>query len=84
MTPALRGVPAALDKLRHKLDAEAEKLANRIEGANVRSDNAFAKSHKILDSADEGLKEIEQYVTDLERSNSGELPRSSTVAELQK
>lgn len=91
MTPKFRGVSEALAKLRHSLDHDADKLVKRIEDADARRDAVFAKSHKTLDTAHQGLDDINKFIDDLERSNQGPPlddsasgssgPRSTEVAE---
>jgi hypothetical protein len=84
MIPKLRGVLSAFDKLKHAVETDAEKLAQRIEGVDARRGAAFAKSNATLDAAEVGIKAIEDFVTELERSNAGPLEgpslRSSEVA----
>jgi hypothetical protein len=82
MTPRFRGVTQALSKLQHDLDYDADKLMRRIADADTRRERAFAKSHGAVDAASNTLAEIEEFVSDLERTNAGPLedaPRSSDI-----
>lgn len=89
MTPKLRGVRSSLDKLKHALEADADKLAARIEGADVRRASVFEASHGAVATVERDLKDVEELLNDLEKSNGGPLdesysdvahPRSSDVA----
>lgn len=91
MTPKLRGVRASMDKLRHALEHDADKLASRIEAADARRVATFEASHSAVAAVERDLKEVEEFVSDLEKSNGGPLddssnsvvhlsPRSSEVA----
>lgn len=90
MTPKLRGVRASMDKLRHALEHDADKLATRVEAADARRVAAFDASHGVIATVERDLKEVEEFVSELEKSNGGpldeskssvvHLPRSSEVA----
>ncbi len=82
MTPKLRGVRASMDKLRHALDRDAEKLAARIDAADVKREVVFEASHGIVASVERDLKDVEDFVSDLENSNGGPLDDSSSVVHL--
>jgi hypothetical protein len=90
MTPKLRGVRASMDKLRHALEVDAEKLTTRIESADAKRNAVFTASHGVLDGVERDLKEVEDFMSDMEKSNGGptldgseessSVPRSSEVA----
>ncbi len=94
MTPKLRGVRASMDKLRHALETDADKLAARIEAADGKRSSVFEGSNKALAVVERDLKEVEDYIDELEKSNGGPMldgsaessdnvvvhPRSSEVA----
>lgn len=71
MTPKLRGVRASMDKLRHALETDADKLSSRIQAADARRGAVFEASHGVLDGVERDLKEVEDFVTDMEGSNGG-------------
>jgi hypothetical protein len=92
MTPKLRGVRASMDKLRHALETDADKLAARIESADARRESVFAASNGAVASVERDIKDVEELLSDMERSNGSPLsdseessnvvahPRSSEVA----
>lgn len=71
-----------MDKLRHALDRDADKLATRIEAADAKRETVFAASHGIVAGVEKDLKEVEDFVADLESSNGGPLDDSSSVVRL--
>ncbi len=77
MTPKLRGVRASMDTLRHALEQDSDKLSARIEDADIRRAAAFDASHKVLASVERDLKDVEEFVLDLEKSNGSPLDESS-------
>ena len=90
MTPKIRGVRASMDKLRHSLNADAEKLAARIEEADAKRVAVFDASHGAVAAVERDLKEVEDFVSELEKTNGGptlddsgesSAPRSSEVAQ---
>jgi hypothetical protein len=83
MTPKFRGVPSALAKLQHSLDADAEKLFTRIERANQRREEVFKKSHASLDAADGVLDDVEKFFDNMEGSNGGPSGSSDEESEEQ-
>lgn len=91
MTPKFRGIAERLKKLQHNLNADAESLDARINAAEQKSKNVFAKSNASIDGAHRSLDEVDHFLNELEKSNgppsdsdsesgSHELPRSSTIA----
>lgn len=89
MTPKFRGVAEKLKKLQHHLDHEAGKLDARIDQTMARSHGVFEKSHKTVAQSHEHLDGIDDFLTDLEKSNAGpplddsspeSAPRSTEVA----
>lgn len=89
MTPKLRGIRASMDKLRHALEADADKLASRIEAADIKRAQVFEASHGALNAVERDIKDVEELLSDMEKSNGGPLeeslnvvahPRSSEVA----
>ncbi len=71
MSIKLRGVTSALAKLHHDLDAQAEKLVDRIETTQARGSAVFAEAHKRLDGAAQDLTDVDKLLSDLEASNGG-------------
>ena len=71
MTPKVHGLAGALSKLHHGLDQRAEKLLQRIESANERSDAAFKAAHAKLDAADAAMADVETFIEGLEKTNGG-------------
>lgn len=88
MTPKLRGVHGSLAKLRHALEEDADKLATRIETADTRRQNVFAASHGAVANVERDLREVEQFLNEMDKTNGGDPldasvsphPRSSEVA----
>lgn len=90
MTPKLRGVRASMDKLRHALEADADRLAARIETADAKRVAVFDASHGVLSGVERDLKEVEDFIDEMEKTNGGptlddssesSAPRSSEVAQ---
>jgi hypothetical protein len=71
VTPNVRGVASAMDKLRHELDDMAGKLLARVEETGKRGVAAFEKAHERLSASDSELKEVEDLVAGMEQSNGG-------------
>ncbi len=71
-----------MDKLKHALDRDADKLASRIDAADAKRETVFAASHGVVASVERDLKEVEEFVADLENSNGGPLEDSSSVVHL--
>jgi hypothetical protein len=71
MSVKLRGVTAALAKLHHDLDLQAEKLTDRIVTTQERGSAVFAQAHKRLDGAASDLAEVDKLLSDLENTNGG-------------
>jgi hypothetical protein len=86
MTAKLRGVRASLDKLRHAVDHDADKLAARIESADAKRASVFEASHGAVAGVERDLREVEELLSDLEKSNgppsSGGSEEPSNVAHL--
>jgi hypothetical protein len=94
MTPKLRGVAAALAKLKSAVEDDASKLLTRIEDAGKQAESAFTGSHGVLDVMNKDVQDIENFVRDLAGHNGGDPlggsdgtsniiahPRSSEVAQ---
>lgn len=85
LTPKLRGVTERLRRLQYDLETDADKLTSRIEAADARRETVFKKSHETVAQAHASLDEVDQFITELDRSNSGNPlenespPRSSEV-----
>ena len=45
MTPKLQGLTAAMSKLKHSLEVDADNLMARMQDAGAASSRAFAKAH---------------------------------------
>lgn len=85
VTAKLRGVAERLKKFHHGLDHEADKLDKRISATEQRAGNVFAQSHANLDAAHQVLDGVDEYLTEIEKTNSPlddskDAPRSTTVA----
>ena len=84
MSIKLRGLTAAIDKLHHDLDAQAEKLMTRVATTQDRGATVFAQVHKRLDGAAKDLDDVNNLLSDLENTNGGpSLDDSSGSSELQ-
>jgi hypothetical protein len=64
--PNLAGVAPAFAKLRHGIEARAQKLLARVEGTDARADDVFAKADAKLDAHEHGLKAIDGFLDDLD------------------
>src|ERR1700730_14249265 len=62
----LQGLAAKMALLRHNLEAEADKLGSRVDGAATKSTETFAKSHKFLDATDKDLADVENFIAELD------------------
>jgi hypothetical protein len=86
MTPKLAGVAQAFNLLKHNIEADAEELLQRINTANDRRASVKDKSHSALDTANNGMKDIEDFLESMEGTNgspnssASSAPRSSNVA----
>lgn len=67
----LQGLASKMALLRHNLEAEAEKLGNRVDGAATKSTETFAKSHKFLDATDKDLADVESFIAELDAATNG-------------
>ncbi len=72
MLPAVRGLASSLAKLKSAVEDDAKRLQSRIDTAAVRADRAFQGSHGALDALEGGVKEVEDFISGLERSNGGD------------
>jgi hypothetical protein len=77
MSLKLRGVTAALARLHHDLDLQAEKLTDRITSTQDRGNAVFAQAHKRLDGAAQDLDEVNKLISDLENTNGGPISDGS-------
>jgi hypothetical protein len=86
MTPKLAGVAQAFSLLKHNIENDADELLQRINSANDRRQGVKDKSHTALDSANNGMKDIEDFLEAMEGTNgspnssASSAPRSSNVA----
>jgi hypothetical protein len=71
MSMKLRGLTSSLAQLHHDLDAQAEKLTDRIAVTKDRGAAVFAQAHKRLDGAAQDLAEVDKLLSDLENTNGG-------------
>jgi hypothetical protein len=60
-----------MDKLRHAIEDDADKLASRIEAADARRSVVFGASHAAMTGVERDLKEVEDYLSELERNHNG-------------
>ena len=83
VTPDFKGVAGKLAKLQHNLQHDSEKLSERIDSADQRRETVFAKSHATVDATHRELDGIDNFLSDLEKTNAGPLdgqgPRSSDL-----
>jgi hypothetical protein len=77
MTPKFKGIADRMAKLRFNLDADAEKLAEKIDHVDAKRVTVFDKSHKTVDGAHQELEGIDQFIDELDRTN--DPPRSSEL-----
>ncbi|WP_316214300.1 hypothetical protein [Bradyrhizobium sp. SZCCHNR2032] len=78
MPSKLRGVTQAMDMLRFNLEADAEKLMERVNDTDGRRATVFKDAHRELDQHDSDLREIDAYLNALEGSNGGPSSRGSS------
>lgn len=71
MTPKLRGVASAFAKLTHGLEQRSGQLLERIEAADKRGSQAFDKAHSSLDSTEQAMADVENFISSLEGANGG-------------
>jgi len=62
MTPKLSRLDMRLRDLKSKVDHRADELLERVDRAESRSDAAFDKAHHSLDKHEADLREIEDFV----------------------
>jgi len=76
--PRLAGLAGSLDKLRHGIEARADKLAQRIEATDARADATFAKATAHLDAVEGELTAAGEQFEELDKvlgGNGGPLER---------
>lgn len=76
MTPKLQGVLQSFSLLKHNVEADAEKLANRVQTADSKRKQLFAGAHDTLGKLDSDMKDIEDFLGAIEGSNGGPLESS--------
>ena len=95
MIAKLRGVRASMDKLKFNLEADADKLAARVETTDQNRVETFKGAHATMDSIDHDIKDVGSLLDEIKKSNaaptSGDSseessnvvvhPRSSEVAQ---
>ena len=69
--PNLAGVASAFDKLRHGIEARADKMLKRVEAIDAKADTVFKSADAKLDAHDRGLGEIDHYLDALDRVGNG-------------
>lgn len=79
MNPKFHGVASAIAKLNHSLEAQSEKLLDRIEATSSKSDVVFKQAHASLDQAETALSDVNTMLDQVAASNGG--PTSDGSAE---
>jgi hypothetical protein len=69
--PNLAGVTSAFDKLRHGIEARADKMLKRVEAIDAKADTVFKNADAKLDAHDQGLGEIDHYLDALDHVGNG-------------
>jgi hypothetical protein len=67
----MQGLAGKFSKLKHDVEHDAAKMADRIDSVSTRKDAAFSKGHQYLDTTESHIGEVEQFVTDLEAVTNG-------------
>ncbi len=81
MTPNFKSLRQSMDKLRSYLDDESAKVQARVEDiAKNAAPSGFRMAHAALDSVKGELKDIEDFVSGLNQSNSGAVPLDESSA----
>jgi hypothetical protein len=75
--PNLAGVTSAFDKLRHGIEDRAQKILSRVESVDAKADHVFAGAHEKLDAHEDGLRQIDGYLSDLDKVGNGSPEDSS-------
>jgi hypothetical protein len=60
-----------MDKLRHALEQDADRLATRIETADAKREAVFEASNSVLAAVERDLKDVEEFTAEMEKSNGG-------------
>lgn len=81
MSVKLRAVTEELAKLNHAIDADAEKVLNRIQSTHARRDVVMGAVHKRLDASSKDLDEVNTFIDDLEKLTNGGTPISDDSSE---
>lgn len=78
MTPKIKGLRSALEKLHHNIEFESDKLAKRIETETARVPETFKAVNEKIDaqmaSVSADLGEVTQYLDDLQKMGNGGPP----------
>ena len=67
----MQGLAGKFARLKHDVEHDAAKLAERIDSVAGRKDAAFSKGHGFLDTTETHIGEVEQFVTELEAATNG-------------
>jgi hypothetical protein len=71
MTSPLQGIGQKLKKLKHDAELDANKLGQRIDAVAARKDAAITGANKAVDGQETDIKDIEDFVTDIEKATNG-------------
>ena len=71
LTPNVRGIASALDKLKSKADERARRSLVKMQDIDARLDPAFDKLDAKLVETNAEVSNIEQMVVEIEQSNGG-------------
>lgn len=67
MTTKLQGLAQRADKLLFLMEGQAEKFAGRLDKLEERAPAAFNRGHAVLTEREGHLKDIEDFVQDMEK-----------------
>jgi hypothetical protein len=68
MASPLQGVGQKLGLLKHSAEANAKKIADKVEALSTRMDAAVAKTTQALDAQEKDVVDIETFVADVEKA----------------
>jgi hypothetical protein len=68
MASPLQGVGQKLGLLKHSAEANAKKIADKVDALAARMDVAVAKSTQHLDAQEKDIVDVETFVADIEKA----------------
>jgi hypothetical protein len=68
MASPLQGVGQKLGLLKHSAEANAKKIADKVDALSARMDVAVAKSTQHLDAQEKDIVDVETFVADIEKA----------------